>query len=107
MKQSLKNKLSTPAYICHRLRRSGFDVVKVFSNFSEGDPRKWTILVNPGDASLFITCYENKEYEGHILFELHDGGRRWPKNYHISTLSVEVIMNELIERRVPNNKPIK
>ena len=95
-----KNKIHTQGYIVKRLRDSGFITIKVFDGYASADPRRWTVLIDPGDSSVFLTCYENKEYRGEILFELNDGGRRFPKNYSINTDSVEVLISSLIDRGV-------
>jgi hypothetical protein len=73
----------------------------MFEKFSFSDPRRWTIIVDPGNASIFITCYENKDFRGDIMFEINDGGRRFPKNYSIKTDSIEIIVSALVEKEVP------
>lgn len=95
-----KNKLSTPGYFIKRLKDSGFVVLRVFQKFSKADPRRWMIMVNPGEASLLITCFENKEFQGDLMFEINDGGVRFPKNFSIKTDSIEVIVQQLIEKGV-------
>jgi hypothetical protein len=100
---SSKNKLKTPGYFIKRLRDNGFIVVRLFSVFAKGDPRRWTVMVNPSESSVFITCYNNKNEFGEILFEFNDGGMRIPKNFSIQTDSIEVIIDYLITRGVSNN----
>ena len=100
MKIKRKNNLSTPSYFIKRLKDSGFVVLRLFQAFTFGDPRKWMILINPGQENIIITCYENKEFEGDIMFELHDGGIRFPKNFSIKTDSMEVIVQHLILKGV-------
>jgi len=100
MSKERKNSLSTPGYFIKRLKDSGLVVLRVFQAFTLSDPRKWVILVNPGQESIFITCYENKEFKGEILFEVHDGGVRFPKNFFIQTDSIEVIIQHLITKGV-------
>lgn len=95
-----KNKLSTPGYFIKRLKDSGFVVLRVFQAFPLSDPRRWVILVNPGQESIFITCYENKEFKGDVMFEIHDGGTRFPKNFSIKTDSIEVMVQQLVEKGV-------
>jgi hypothetical protein len=95
-----KNKLSTPGYFIKRLKDSGFVVLRIYQKFSMVDPRRWIIMVDPGNSSLLITCYENKEHKGDILFEMNDGGRIYPKNFSIRTDSIEVIISNMIERGV-------
>jgi len=43
-----KNKIKTPGYFMKRLRDNGFIVLKVFNAYSTHDPRRWTVLVDPG-----------------------------------------------------------
>jgi hypothetical protein len=99
-----KNKIKTPGYFIKRLRDNGFVALRLFSVYSKADPRRWTIMVNPSEASVFITCYSNKTEIDEILFELNDGGIRMPKNFNIKTDSIEVIIDYLITHGVSNNK---
>jgi len=98
-----KNKLKTPSYFIKRLRDNGFIVIRLFSVYSKEDPRQWTIMVNPSEASVLITCYINKENLNEVLFELNDGGKRITKNFFIKTDSIEVIIDFLIHHGVSNN----
>lgn len=98
-----KNKLKTPSYFIKRLRDNGFIVIRLFSVYSKEDPRQWTIMVNPSEASVLITCYVNKENLNEVLFELNDGGKRISKNFFIKTDSIEVIIDFLIHHGVSNN----
>jgi len=98
-----KNKIRTPSYFIKRLRDNGFIVIKLFSVYSKDDPRVWTIMVNPSEASVFITCYINRDNINEILFEIHDGGKRIPKNFFIKTDSIEVIIDYLLRHGVANN----
>ena len=98
-----KNKIKTPGYFLKRLRDNGFVVLKIFNGYGSHDPRRWTVLVDPGGASLFITCFQNKEFLNEIMFELNDGGIRFNKNYCIKTDSIEVIINYLLQRGVSNS----
>ncbi|NBO99100.1 MAG: hypothetical protein EBU90_03100 [Proteobacteria bacterium] len=101
-----KNKIKTPGYFVKRLRDNGFIVLKMFNGYGIHDPRRWTVLVDPGGSSVFITCFTNKEFNGDIMFELNDGGVLFNKNYNIQTDSIEVIIKYLIQRGI-NNKPEK
>jgi len=87
-----------------RLRDNGFIVLKLFNGYGQHDPRRWTVLVDPGGVSVFITCFHNKEFLNDIMFELNDGGVRICKNYSIKTDSIEVIISYLLEKGI-NNKP--
>lgn len=98
-----RNSIKTPSYFVKRLRDSNFIVWKIFDNYGIHDPRCWTVLVDPNGASVFITCYENKEFKGDVMFELNDGGQKFPKNFSIKTESLEVIITHLINAGVSNN----
>lgn len=97
------NKLKTPSYFIKRLRDNGFIVIRLFSVYAKGDPRRWTVMVNPSERSVMITCYVNKNNFGEILFEINDGGAGMPKNFSIQTDSIEVIIDYLITNGVSNN----
>lgn len=96
-----KNKITTLGYFTKRLRDSGFVVIRLFNAYPVSDPRKWTIMVDPGGHSLMITCYDNKEYYGDIAFELNDGGNRFVKNFFLKTSSMEIIVTTIIEKGIP------
>jgi len=98
-----KNKLKTGGYFAKRLKDNGFIVLSVFKEYHESDPRIWTILVDPGNSSTFITCYKNKDNINEYLFELNDGGKSIPKNYYLKTDSMEVVIQYLVEKGVLNN----
>jgi hypothetical protein len=97
------NKLKTPSYFIKRLRDNGFVVIRLFSVYAKGDPRRWTVMVNPSESSVMITCYVNRTELGEILFEFNDGGCKLQKNYSIKTDSIEVIIDYLITHGVTNN----
>lgn len=103
-KETSRNKLKTPSYFIKRLRDNGFIVIKLFSVYSKADPRRWTVMVNPTERSVLITCYNNKNNFGDVSFELNDGGVNMPKNIFINTNSIEVIIDYLITHGVSNNK---
>lgn len=108
MKEKIKNSIKTPSYFIKRLRDSGFIVWKVFNGYGKQDPRRWTVLVDPSGASVFITCYTNKDFFGDVMFEINDGGQRFLKNFSIKTESLEVIITHLLSAGVnnnPNNSP--
>lgn len=95
------NKVSTLGYFLKRVRDSGFVAIKAFNSYGIGDPRKWTAIIDPGNLSIMITCYENKEFKGDVHFEINDGGNLFPKNYNIKTSSMEIIVTMLLEKGVP------
>ena len=95
-----KNNVTTKGYFIKRLRDSGFFVVRDYNRYGEHDCRKWTVVINPGADSLFVTCYDTGEWPYKGLYEFNDGGRKFPKNYHVNTDSMEVIINHLIQFKV-------
>jgi len=103
MNSTSRNKLKTPSYFVKRLRDNGFIVIKLFAVYSKGDPRRWTVMVNPTERSVMITCYNNKNNYGDVSFEINDGGVNIPKNMFINTNSIEVIIDYLISHGVSNN----
>ena len=99
MKHS-KNKITTLSYFVKRLKDSGFETWKMYDGYGVADSRKWTILVDPGNASVFITCFENRDFKGEKMFEFNDGGRFFPRNFLLKTSSMEVVITNLIEKGV-------
>ena len=97
-----KNKITTPSYFVKRLRDNGFIALRLFNGYGAHDPRRWTVLIDPGGSSVFVTCFQNKEFLNDIMFELNDGGIKIAKNYSIKTDSIEVIVRYLLERGVCN-----
>lgn len=96
----IKNKITTLSYFIKRLKDNGLVVWKICDNYALSDPRKWTIMVDPGNASVFITCYENKDFKSEKMFEFNDGGRLFPRNFSIKTTSMEVIVTTLLTKGV-------
>ena len=103
MKIISKNKIKTPSYFIKRLRDNGFVVIKIFNVYAKHDPRQWTVMVNPSEASVFITCYVNKDNIDEILFEFNDGDRRIQSNFFVKTDSIETIIDFLIRHNISNN----
>ena len=100
------NNITTQGYFIKRLRDCGFIVIKLFHDFNLTDPRKWVILVNPKRESVLITCYCNKNNYKEVIFEISDGGTKIPKNFHLSTDSMEVIISYLIRNGISNTVEI-
>jgi hypothetical protein len=96
-----KNKITTLSYFVKRLKDSNFEVWKLYNNYDLSDPRKWTVVVDPGNTSVFVTCYENKDFKGERMFEFNDGGRFFPKNFSMKTTSMEIIITTLIDKKIP------
>lgn len=97
-----KNKISTLSYFIKRLKDNQFVTYKIWDQYGDHDPRKWTILVDPGVVSVYITCYVERtgdqDFRGAIAYEFSDGGNRFPRNYSLKTDSIEVIVAKLIEK---------
>jgi hypothetical protein len=97
----MKNKIKNCSYFTKRLRDNDFVVWKIFSEYNIGDSRKWTILVNPGMESVYITCFVNNEYlDYQPSFSFADDSSRFKNNLKLKTTSMEVIMTYLIEHGV-------
>lgn len=101
--KEISNKLKTAGYTIKRLKDNGFVVLKMFNAYSESDPRRWSVLIDPGRASVYLTCYHNKENINEIMFELDDGGVKFNRGFFIKTESAEVIINSLIEAGISND----
>ena len=102
MKSKRKNSIATPGYFIKRLKDNGFFVYKIFDKYHSTDYRKWTIIVDPGGKSIFITCFTNKAFPDTQIFEMWDGIQRISKNFYIKTDSLEVIITYLLKKEVPN-----
>lgn len=101
-----KNKLRTAGYFIKRLRDSGFIVIKSFFRYSKGDPRRWTVIVDPSNTSVFVTCFVNKNSLGEVLFKLDDGDNKFPGSFYLRTDSIEVVIANLISKGVTNNNTV-
>ena len=99
----ISNKIKTAGYFIKTLKDSGFVVFKMFNAYSNIDPRRWTVLVDPGVSSVFVTCYTNKNEINEVLFELDDGGNMFSKGTYFKTESIETLVSLLIEKGVNND----
>jgi hypothetical protein len=97
------SKPTTLSYFIKRITGSGYRVEKLFSEYSYGDPRYWTVMIDPGCASVIVTCYVNRNHLGDNYFEFYDGGQFLPPNMKIKTQSIEVIIEYLVRYGI-NNK---
>mgnify|MGYP003657101073 CR=1 FL=1 len=96
-----KNKITTLGYFTKRLKDNGFVVWKIFNKYGDHDHRIWTILINPGEESVFTTCYINTDEVGSIpVFEIHDGNSIFRNYAKIQTRSMEIIIKTLLDRGV-------
>lgn len=94
----MKNKVTTCGYFIKRLRDNGYAVNRIFNEYSTQDCRKWTVMIGPRAASLYITCYVNRDWNGDQMFELNDGVNF--KNLQLKTDSMEVILTKLIDKDI-------
>lgn len=101
--KKISNKIKTAGYFIKRLKDSGFVVFKIFNAYGDTDPRRWTILIDPGVSSVYITCYTNKNEINEVLFELDDGGNLFPKGTYFKTESIETLVTLLINKGVNND----
>lgn len=97
------NEIKTAGYLIKRLRDAGFVVWKIFNCYDVDDVRKWTILVDPGKTSVYITCYQNKPMIDGVCFQLHDGGQKFPENMFLKTQSAEVIIQALLDANISDD----
>ena len=95
-----KNKLKTAGYFIKRLKDNDFVTLRIFDKYSESDPRKWTVLVDPGGASVYITCFENTPFKGEYLFSFNDGNQLFDNNFSLKTDSIEVVVSKLLRSGV-------
>lgn len=94
------NNIKTQSYLVKRLKDSGYEVWKMMDAYAEQDPRKFTLLIDPKNCSVWLTCYENLEEEGDVWFGLDDGGQFIPNNIKLKTDSFEVLANYLHTRGI-------
>ena len=95
-----KNKLKTAGYFIKRLKDAGYVTLRMFDKYGEDDPRKWTILVDPSGASVYITCFEDRPFNNEYLFSFEDGNRRFSRSYVLKTSSIEVVVQRLVDHDV-------
>ena len=95
-----KNKLRTPGYFIKRLKDNDFVTLRVFDKYSDSDPRRWTVLVDPSGSSVYITCFENTPFKGEYLFSFNDGNQNFNNNFSLKTFSIEIVVRKLLENGV-------
>ena len=96
----MANKITTLGYTLKRFRDCGYVTIKLFNGYSDTDPRSWTILINPGTSSVFLTCYINHPFIGESFFELYDGNQYIPGRLNIKTSSFEVLLEQLTKHNI-------
>lgn len=103
----MKNKITTLGYFTKRLKDNGFVVWKIFNKYAESDSRHWSILVNPGEESVYITCFVNADGLNSIpVFEFNDGSNIFRTNLKVSSSSMVVIINHLLTNGVTQNSTL-
>ena len=98
--QQKKNKLKTPGYFIKRLKDNDFVTLRIFDKYSNSDPRKWTVLVDPKGSSVYITCFENTPFKGEFLFQFNDGNQLFKNSFSLKTDSIEVVVQKLLKSGV-------
>ena len=98
----MANKLTTLGYVLKRLRDSGYYVHKLFTDYSSADPRAWTIIIDPGVASVFCTCYVEDPVLEETYIELYDCGQFIPGRLKLKTDSFEVLVEYLVKCGIHN-----
>ena len=91
----MSNKLETLGYFKKRLRDSGYIVDDLWRRYSRTDPRDWSVVIDPGCATVFCTCYQNTSEPGDNFFEIYDGGQFIPGRFKIKTSSIETFIEYL------------
>jgi hypothetical protein len=98
-----KTKITTISYFLKRLRDSGYVADKLYTDYSISDSRSWTVVVDPANASIMVTCFNNRNFLGEEYFEIYDGSQYVPDNFKIKTSSIEVVIEYLVKFNI-NNK---
>jgi hypothetical protein len=99
-KGNSRNKLKTAGYFIKRLKDNGFVTLRMFDKYSDDDSRKWTVLVDPSGASVYVTCFENKPFKNEYLFSFEDGNQNFRRGYVLKTSSIEVVVKRLLDQGV-------
>ena len=102
----MTNKLTSLSYFIKRLRENGYVINPVFTGYSLLDSRAWTVILDPGCASIFVTCHKNDPVIGRSCFELYDGGKFIPGRFKLETSSIKTFITYLVEFDI-NNKSKK
>ena len=95
-----RNKLKTPGYFIKRLKDNDFVTLRIFDKYSDRDPRKWTVLIDPGGSSVYVTCFENTPFKGEYLFQFNDGNQLFKNSFSLKTDSIEVVVQKLLKSGV-------
>lgn len=99
-----KNNIYTPSYFMKRMKDNGYGIWKIFDKYGPHDSRYWTMLIDPGGYSVWVTCHLNREELKDVCFEINDGGVRIPRNFIIKTASVQTFINNLLQFGIENSE---
>ena len=100
----MANKLTTLGYFRKRLKDSGYSSIELFKGYGTTDPRAWTVMIDPGNASLICTCYINHADRGDMYLELYDGGQYIPGRLKLQTSSFEVFVEKLVKLNIATTR---
>ena len=91
-----------------RMKDNGYVVWKMYNKYSYMDSRLWTVLVNPGAESVYITCRKDMSQGKLSLpeFEFNHDYMKLQKNLKVRTLSMEVIINTLVRGGVTSDSEL-
>lgn len=108
----MANKITTLGYFKKRMRDCGYMVDDLYRNYSYTDPRAWSVMIDPGVASIQCTCYVNANQEdikysqgNDFYFEMYDGGQFIPNKFIVKTNSIEVLVEYLEKFNITNKAP--
>lgn len=87
-----------------RVKDSGFGIWKMFDKYGPHDSRYWSMIIDPGGYTIWVTCYLNREELDDVCFEFNDGGVRIPRNFIIKTSSIETIISNLLGFGIDNTQ---
>jgi hypothetical protein len=90
------------------MKDNGFIVWKMFNKYNDNDARKWTVLINPGEESVFITCIMNYDGLNSIpAFEFNNGNKSiYKTSVTLQTESIEVLIKHLLRQGVDNKSEL-
>lgn len=99
-----KNNIYTPSYFMKRMKDNGFGTWKMFDKYGPHDSRYWTMILDPGGYSVWVTCHLNRDELKDVCFELNDGGVNIPRNFILKTDSIQTFINTLLTFKVQNTQ---